>query len=95
MVCSSRWPLELTNEWCAIAKITGIKLCEALPRQHGFDAISLMPTNRYGPGDNYHPTNSHVLPALIRRFHDSRSGPCTERALLGQRHSPAGVFACG
>jgi GDP-L-fucose synthase len=63
--------LEPTNEWYAIAKITGIKLCAALRRQHGFDAISLMPTNRYGPGDNYHPTNSHVLPALIRRFHEA------------------------
>ena len=57
--------LEPTNEWYAIAKISGIKLCEALRKQHGFDAISLMPTNLYGPGDNYHPTNSHVLPALI------------------------------
>jgi GDP-L-fucose synthase len=64
-------PLEPTNAWYAIAKITGIKLCEALRRQHGFDAISLMPTNLYGPGDNYHPTNSHVLPALIRRFHEA------------------------
>jgi GDP-L-fucose synthase len=63
--------LEPTNEWYAIAKITGIKLCEALRRQHGFDAISLMPTNLYGPGDNYHPTYSHVLPALIRRFHEA------------------------
>ncbi len=63
--------LEPTNEWYAIAKITGIKLCEALRKQHGFDAISLMPTNLYGPGDNYHPTNSHVLPALIRRFHEA------------------------
>ena len=54
--------LEPTNEWYAIAKIAGIKLCEALRQQHGFDAISLMPTNLYGPGDNYHPTNSHVLP---------------------------------
>jgi GDP-L-fucose synthase len=63
--------LEPTNEWYAIAKITGIKLCEALRAQHGFDAISLMPTNLYGPGDNYHPTNSHVLPALIRRFHEA------------------------
>ena len=62
-------PLELTNEWYAIAKITGIKLCESLRRHHGFDAISLMPANLYGPGDNYHPTNSHVLPALIRHFH--------------------------
>ena len=64
-------PLESTNEWYAIAKITGIKLCQALRKQHGFDAISLMPTNLYGPGDNYHPTNSHVLPALIRRFHEA------------------------
>jgi GDP-L-fucose synthase len=64
-------PLEPTNEWYAIAKITGIKLCEALRRQHGFDAISLMPTNLYGPGDNYHPENSHVLPALIRRFYEA------------------------
>lgn len=64
-------PLEPTNEWYAIAKITGIKLCEALRKQHGFDAISLMPTNLYGPGDNYHPENSHVLPALIRRFHEA------------------------
>lgn len=63
--------LEPTNEWYAIAKIAGIKLCEALRMQYGFDAISLMPTNLYGPGDNYHPTNSHVLPALIRRFHEA------------------------
>lgn len=63
--------LEPTNEWYAIAKIAGIKLCEALRKQHGFDTISLMPTNLYGPGDNYHPTNSHVLPALIRRFFEA------------------------
>ena len=63
--------LEPTNEWYAIAKIAGINLCEALRQQHGFDAISLMPTNLYGPGDNYHPENSHVLPALIRRFHEA------------------------
>ena len=64
--------LEPTNEPYAIAKIAGIKLCEALRIQHGFDAISLMPTNLYGPGDNYHPDNSHVLPALIRRFHEAK-----------------------
>ena len=64
--------LEPTNEWYAIAKIAGIKLAEALRRQHGFDAISLMPTNLYGTGDNYHPTGSHVLPALIRRFHEAK-----------------------
>lgn len=63
--------LELTNEWYAIAKISGIKLCQGLRQQHGFDAISLMPTNLYGPGDNYHSTNSHVLPAFIRRFHEA------------------------
>ena len=63
--------LEPTNAWYAIAKIAGIKLCEALRQQHGFDAISLMPTNLYGPGDNYHPTNSHVMAALIRRFHEA------------------------
>jgi GDP-L-fucose synthase len=63
--------LEPTNACYAIAKIAGLKLCAALRRQHGFDAISLMPTNLYGPGDNYHPTNSHVLPALIRRFHEA------------------------
>ena len=63
--------LEPTNEWYAIAKITGIQLCRALRIQYGFDAISLMPTNLYGPGDNYHSTNSHVLPALIRRFQEA------------------------
>lgn len=67
--------LEPTNAWYAIAKISGIKLCEALRLQHGFDAISLMPTNLYGPGDNYHPANSHVLPALIRRFHEASLQP--------------------
>ena len=63
--------LEPTNEWYAIAKIAGIKLCESLRKQHGFDAICLMPTNLYGPGDNYHKENSHVLPAMIRRFHEA------------------------
>ena len=61
-------PLEPTNEWYAMAKIAGIKLCESLRKQYGFDAISLMPTNLYGPGDNYNLESSHVLPALIRRF---------------------------
>ncbi|MCQ9198937.1 MAG: GDP-L-fucose synthase [Prochlorococcus marinus XMU1429] len=61
-------PLELTNQWYAIAKITGIKLCKSLRTQYGFDAISLMPTNLYGPGDNYHPTNSHVMASLIKKF---------------------------
>ena len=60
--------LETSNQWYAIAKISGIKLCEALKKQYNFNAISLMPTNLYGPGDNYHPENSHVLASLIRRF---------------------------
>jgi len=65
-------PLEPTNEWYAIAKIAGIKMCQAYRRQHGFNAISLMPTNLYGPGDNFDLKNSHVLPALMRRFHEAR-----------------------
>ncbi len=65
-------PLEPTNEWYAVAKIAGIKMCQAYRRQYGFDAISLMPTNLYGPGDNFHSENSHVLPALIRRFHEAK-----------------------
>jgi GDP-L-fucose synthase len=64
-------PLEPTNEWYAIAKIAGIKMCQAYRRQHGFDAISLMPTNLYGPGDNFSLENSHVLPALLRKFHEA------------------------
>ena len=63
--------LESTNEPYAIAKIAGIKLCESYNRQHGTDYRSVMPTNLYGPGDNFHPENSHVLPALIRRFHEA------------------------
>ena len=65
-------PLEATNEWYAIAKIAGLKMCQAYRRQFGFNAISLMPTNLYGPGDNFDLQNSHVLPALIRRFHEAK-----------------------
>jgi GDP-L-fucose synthase len=65
-------PLEPTNEWYAIAKIAGIKLCQAYRRQYGCDFISGMPTNLYGPNDNYDPQNSHVLPALIRKFHEAK-----------------------
>ena len=64
--------LEPTNEWYAVAKIAGIKLCQAYRRQYGADFISIMPTNLYGPGDNYHPEDSHVVPALIRRLHQSK-----------------------
>jgi GDP-L-fucose synthase len=65
-------PLEPTNQWYAIAKIAGIKLCEAYRLQHGADFVSVMPTNLYGPGDNYHPEHSHVPAALIRRFHEAK-----------------------
>jgi GDP-L-fucose synthase len=64
--------LEPTNEWYAVAKIAGIKLCQAYRRQYGCDFISVMPTNLYGPGDNYHPEHSHVPAALIRRFHEAK-----------------------
>jgi GDP-L-fucose synthase len=64
--------LEPTNEWYAIAKIAGVKMCQAYRREFGFNAISLMPTNLYGPGDNFDLQNSHVLPALIRRFHEAK-----------------------
>ena len=66
--------LEKTNESYAIAKIAGIKLCESLNIQYGFDAISLMPTNLYGPGDNYHPENSHVMASLIKKFSQAKKG---------------------
>ncbi len=72
--CLLTGPLEPTNEWYAIAKIAGIKMCQAYRRQYAFDAISLMPTNLYGPGDNFSLHNSHVLPALIRKFHEAREG---------------------
>lgn len=76
-------PLEETNQWYAIAKIAGLKLCEALRKQHKFDAISLMPANLYGPGDNFHPTNSHVLPALIRRFYEAKRDSINEVVCWG------------
>lgn len=79
--------LEPTNEPYAIAKIAGIKLCESYNRQygatHGVDYRSVMPTNLYGPGDNYHPENSHVVPALIRRFHDAKCAASPEVAIWG------------
>jgi GDP-L-fucose synthase len=65
-------PLEPTNEWYAVAKIAGLKMCQAYRREFGFHAISLMPTNLYGPGDNFDEQNSHVLPALVRRFHQAK-----------------------
>ena len=65
-------PLEPTNEWYAIAKIAGLKMCQAYRREYGFNAIALMPTNLYGPGDNFDLQTSHVLPALIRKFHEAK-----------------------
>jgi len=76
-------PLEPTNEPYAIAKIAGIKLCESYNRQYGVDYRSVMPTNLYGPGDNFHPQNSHVLPALIRRFHEATRDGATEVVIWG------------
>lgn len=70
--CLLTGELEKTNEAYALAKISGLKYCEFLNRQYGTDYISVMPTNLYGPNDNYHPTHSHVLPALIRRFHEAK-----------------------
>lgn len=76
-------PLEPTNEPYAIAKIAGIKLCESYNRQHGRDYRSVMPTNLYGPGDNFHPQNSHVLPALLRRFHEAARDGAEEVVIWG------------
>ncbi len=75
--------LEPTNEPYAVAKIAGIKLCESYNRQHGTDYRSVMPTNLYGPGDNFHPENSHVLPAMIRRFHEAVRDGTPEVAIWG------------
>lgn len=75
--------LEPTNEPYAVAKIAGIKLCESYSRQYGRDYRSVMPTNLYGPGDNYHPENSHVIPALLRRFHEAKEKGQPEVAIWG------------
>ena len=75
--------LEPTNEPYAVAKIAGIKLCESYNRQYGTDFRSVMPTNLYGPGDNYHPDNSHVIPALMRRFHEAKASGAEQEAIWG------------
>ncbi len=87
--------LEPTNEAYAIAKIAGIKLCQAYRRQYGSDFISAMPTNLYGPGDNYDLQSAHVLPALIRKFHEAKITGAKEVVISGNRHSPPRVLACG
>jgi GDP-L-fucose synthase len=76
-------PLEATNEWYAIAKIAGLKMCQAYRQQYGFNAVSAMPTNLYGPGDNYDPENSHVIPALIRRIHEAKMIGAPEVSIWG------------
>ncbi len=75
--------LEPTNEWYAIAKIAGIKMCQAYKKQYDFNAISVMPTNLYGPGDNFNLENSHVMPALIRKFHDAKINNLPEVIVWG------------
>lgn len=81
--CLLSGPLEPTNDSYAIAKIAGIKMCQAYHRQYGFSAVSVMPTNLYGPQDNFHPENSHVLPALLRRFHEARLAQAPEVRIWG------------
>src|SRR5690606_4976601 len=81
--CLLTGPLEPTNEAYAIAKIAGLKLCQYYRKQHGLLFHSLMPTNLYGPGDNYHPQNSHVLPALIRRLHEAKETRAPEVVIWG------------
>jgi GDP-L-fucose synthase len=76
-------PLEPTNEWYAIAKIAGLKMCQAYRRQYGFDAISAMPTNLYGPGDNFDLRSSHVMPALIRKFHEAKLSAASDVEIWG------------
>lgn len=86
-------PLEPTNEWYAIAKIAAIKLCEAYRKQHGADFISAMPTNLYGPGDNYHGENSHVPAALLRRFHEGKMANAPSVTVWGTG-TPRREFLC-
>ena len=93
--CLLTGALEPTNEAYAIAKIAGLKLCQYYRKQYGVDFHSAMPTNLYGPGDNYHPKNSHVLPALIRRFHEAREAGRPEVAAWGTGHAAAGIPARG
>jgi GDP-L-fucose synthase len=81
--CLLTGPLEPTNEWYAIAKIAGLKMCQAYRRQYGFNAITVMPTNLYGPGDNFDLTAAHVLPALIRKFHAAKLQQAGEVVVWG------------
>lgn len=76
-------PLEPTNDAYALAKIAGVRMCQAYRKQYGFDAVSAMPTNLYGPGDNYHQENSHAIPALIRRFHEAKRAGAERATIWG------------
>ncbi|MFC5191126.1 GDP-L-fucose synthase family protein [Algoriphagus aquatilis] len=89
-------PLEPTNEWYAVAKITGVKACEAIRKQFGKDYISLMPTNLYGPYDNFDLKTSHVLPAMIRKFHDAcRSTVSSDQFAVAAEHLPVTLWGSG
>lgn len=81
--CLLTGPLEQTNEWYAIAKIAGLKMCQAYRKQYGFDAIAAMPTNLYGQGDNFDLQNSHVLPALMRKLHDAKESGAASAVVWG------------
>jgi GDP-L-fucose synthase len=81
--CLLTGPLEPTNEWYAIAKIAGLKMCQAYRKQYGFNAISAMPTNLYGPGDNFSLKNSHVLPALLRKVHEAKEAGAAQVEVWG------------
>lgn len=81
--CLLTGPLEPTNEWYAVAKIAGLKMCQSYRRQYGFNAIVCMPTNLYGPGDNFSRENSHVLPALLRKFHEAKVNGAAEVEVWG------------
>ena len=85
--------LEPTNEWYAVAKIAGIKMAQAYRRQYGFHAISLMPPNLYGPGDNFDLQSSHVVPALIRKFHEAKERAAPAGGDLGIRYAATGISA--
>ena len=88
-------PLEPTNEWYAVAKIAGIKLCQAYRKQYGCDFISAMPTNLFGPGDNFDLERSHVIPALMRKAHEAKVSGCASYCDLGVWQAAARIPACG
>jgi len=81
--CLLTGALEPTNEWYAVAKIAGLKMCQAYRRQYGFNAIAALPTNLYGPGDNFNLQTSHVLPALLRKVHEAKESGATEVEVWG------------